>query len=69
MYFLSVLGSVKVILTLVCWALSLPLILSLTDIEAVADAALILFFGILQLSALRLRLQSDYSIASCSLAG
>ena len=45
--FLSVLGSVKVILTLMCWALSLPLILSLTDIEVVADTALIIFIGIL----------------------
>ena len=56
--FLSVLDSVKVILALICWALSLPLILSLTDIEAVADAALIIFIGMLLLSAMRLRLQS-----------
>ena len=55
---LTVLGSVKVILALMCWALSLPLILSFTDIEAVADTALITFVGILLLSAMRLRLQS-----------
>ena len=55
---LTVLGSVKVILALMCWALSLPLILSFTDIEAVADTALVTFFGILLLSAMRLRLQS-----------
>jgi hypothetical protein len=56
--FLSVLDSVKVILALICWALSLPLILSLTDIEAVANIALTIFFGILLLSSMRLRLQS-----------
>ena len=55
---LSVLGSVKVILALMCWALSLPLILSFTDIETVADTALITFVGVLLLSAMRLRLQS-----------
>ena len=69
MCFLSVLGSVKVILTLVCWALSLPLILSLTDIEAVADAALIIFIGILLLSALRLRLQSVIILLALLLIG
>ncbi len=56
--FLSALGSLKVVLTLMCWALSLPFILSLTDIKAVADTALIIFIGILLLSAMRLRLQS-----------
>ena len=55
---LTVLGSVKVILALMCWALSLPLILSFTDIEAVADTALVTFVGVLLLSAMRLRLQS-----------
>ena len=54
----SVLGSVKVVLALMCWALSLPLILSLTDIEALVDTALTIFTGILLLSVIRLRLQS-----------
>ena len=67
--FLSVLGSVKVILALVCWALSLPIILSLTDIEAVADAALIIFIGILLLSAMRLRLQSVIILLTLLLIG
>ena len=67
--FLSVLGSVKVILTLMCWALSLPFILSLTDIGAVADTALIIFIGILLLSAMRLRLQSVIILLALLLIG
>ena len=67
--FLSVLGSVKVILALICWALSLPLILSLTDIEAVVDAALLIFIGILLLSAMRLRLQSVIILLALLLIG
>ena len=69
MYFLSVLDSLKVILALVCWALSLPLILSLTDIGAVADTALIIFIGILLLSAMRLRLQSVVILLALLLIG
>ena len=67
--FLSVLGSLKVILALMCWALSLPLILSLTDIGAVADTALIIFIGILLLSAMRLRLQSMIILLALVLIG
>jgi len=67
--FLSVLGSLKVILALMCWALSLPLILSLTDIGAVADIALIIFIGILLLSAMRLRLQSVIILLALLLIG
>ena len=67
--FLSVLDSLKVILALVCWALSLPLILSLTDIGAVADTALIIFIGILLLSAMRLRLQSVIILLALVLIG
>ena len=67
--FLSVLGSLKVILALMCWALSLPLILSLTDIGAVADTALIIFIGILLLSAMRLRLQSVIILLALVLIG
>ena len=67
--FLSVLGSLKVILALMCWALSLPLILSLTDIGAVADTALIIFIGILLLSAMRLRLQSVVILLALLLIG
>ena len=66
---LSVLGSVKVILALICWALSLPFILSLTDIEVVADAALIIFIGILLLSVVRLRLQSVIILLALLLIG
>ncbi len=66
---MSVLGSVKVILALICWALSLPLILSLTDIEAVADAALIIFIGILLLSAIGLRPQSVIILLALLLIG
>ena len=67
--FLSVLGSVKVILALMCWALSLPIILSLTDIGAVADTALVIFIGILLLSAMRLRLQSVIILLALLLIG
>ena len=67
--FLSVLGSVKVILSLMCWALSLPLILSLTDIETVANTALSIFIGILLLSAMRLRLQSVIILLALLLIG
>ncbi|MGB1528495.1 MAG: hypothetical protein ACPG9H_05515, partial [Candidatus Puniceispirillaceae bacterium] len=66
---MSVLGSLKVILALMCWALSLPLILSLTDIGAVADTALIIFIGILLLSAMRLRLQSVIILLALLLIG
>ena len=66
---MSVLGSVKVILALMCWALSLPIILSLTDIGAVADTALIVFIGILLLSAMRLRLQSVIILLALVLIG
>ena len=52
-----------------CWALSLPLILSLTDIGAVADTALIIFIGILLLSAMRLRLQSVIILLALLLIG
>ena len=67
--FLSVLDSIKVILALTCWALSLPIILSLTDIGAVADTALIIFIGILLLSAMRLRLQSVIILLALLLIG
>ena len=67
--FLSALGSLKVVLTLMCWALSLPFILSLTDIEVVADTALIIFIGILLLSAMRLRLQSVIILLALLLIG
>ena len=67
--FLSVIGSVKVFLSLICWALSLPFILSVTDIEAVADAALIIFIGILLLSVMRLRLQSVIILLTLLLIG
>lgn len=67
--FLSVIGSLKAILALMCWALSLPLILSLTDIGAVADTALIIFIGILLLSAMRVRLQSVVILLALVLIG
>ena len=67
--FLSVIGSLKVILALMCWALSLPFILSLTDIGAVADTALIIFIGILLLSAMRVRLQSVVILLALVLIG
>ena len=67
--FLSVIGSVKVFLSIICWALSLPFILSVTDIEAVADAALIIFIGILLLSVMRLRLQSVIILLTLLLIG
>ena len=66
---MSVLGSVKVILALICWALSLPFILSLTDIEVVADVALIIFIGILLLSVMGLRLQSMIILLALLLIG
>ena len=67
--FLSVLGSLKVTLALMCWALSLPLILSLTDIGGVADTALVIFIGILLLSAMQLRLQSVIILLALVLIG
>ena len=56
-------------LALMCWVLSLPLILSFTDIEAVADTALITFIAILLLSVLRLRLQSVIILLALLLIG
>ena len=66
---LSVLGSAKVILALICWALSLPLILSDTPSEALTHIALHIFIGILFLSALRLRFRSVIILLALLLIG
>ena len=56
--FLSALGTLKVILALLCWAMSLPLLLIQPAAQGFTDAALLTFMAILLLSMVRLRRQS-----------
>ena len=55
---LSALGSLKVILALLCWAMSLPLLLVQPAAQGFTDAAVLIFLAILLLSMVRLRRQS-----------
>ena len=47
-------GNIKVILALLCWAMSLPLLLIQPAAQGLTDAALLTFLAILLLSMVRL---------------
>lgn len=66
---MSALGFVKVILALICWAMSLPLLLSGKVATGFTDAALLIFLAIIVVSAVRLRRQSLIILAALMMIG
>ena len=66
---MSALGSLKVILALLCWAISLPLLLFRPAAEGLTDTAILIFLAILFLSMVRLRRQSLLILLALMLIG
>ena len=66
---MSSLGSLKVILAVICWAFSLPLLLTGTTALLFSDVVLCLFVMILVLSMVRLRRQSVVILCALVLIG
>ena len=66
---MSFLGSLKVILAVICWAFSLPLLLTGTTALLFSDVVLCLFVMILVLSMVRLRRQSVVILCALVLIG